>query len=98
MAYIIAVNASIVSDSGGTCECPHTAADPTCDNNPDYMLCTQKIKRDVVTATTAISALACCSMGLFANLYVDTIMTVITGCVRVLTAIQGQLVWRLAWV
>lgn len=70
MAYIIAVNASIVSDSGGTCVCPHTAADPTCDKDADYMLCTQDIKRDMVTATAAISALSCFCMGLFANLYV----------------------------
>lgn len=70
MAYIIAVNASIVSDSGGTCVCPHTAADPTCDKDADYMLCTQDIKRDIVTATAAISALSCFCMGLFANLYV----------------------------
>lgn len=70
MAYIIAVNASIVADSGGTCVCPHTAADPTCDKDADYMLCTQNIKRDIVTATAAISALACFCMGLFANLYV----------------------------
>ncbi|KAG8417313.1 hypothetical protein J3459_012407 [Metarhizium acridum] len=68
MAYIIAVNASIVSDSGGTCVCPHTAADPTCDKDADYMLCTQDIKRDIVTATAAISALSCFCMGLFANL------------------------------
>ncbi|OAQ60495.1 nucleoside transporter [Pochonia chlamydosporia 170] len=68
MAYIIAVNASIVADSGGTCVCPHTAADPTCDKDADYMLCTQNIKRDIVTATAAISALACFCMGLFANL------------------------------
>ncbi|KFG85755.1 purine transporter [Metarhizium anisopliae] len=68
MAYIIAVNASIVSDSGGTCVCPHTAADPTCDKDADYILCTQDIKRDIVTATAAISALSCFCMGLFANL------------------------------
>ena len=70
MAYIIAVNASIVSDSGGTCICPHTAEDPTCDKDQSYLLCVQDIKQDIVTATAAISALACVAMGILANLYV----------------------------
>ncbi|KAG6012041.1 hypothetical protein E4U43_007967 [Claviceps pusilla] len=68
MAYIIAVNASIVSDSGGTCVCPHTAEDPTCDKDQSYLLCVQDIKQDIVTATAAISALACVAMGMLANL------------------------------
>lgn len=65
MAYIIAVNASIVSESGGTCVC---SEEGTCDDNEEYMLCLQTVKRDVVTATAAISALASFCMGLFANL------------------------------
>lgn len=68
MAYIIAVNSSIVADSGGTCVCARTPADPVCDADRDYLLCVQAIKRDAVTATAAISALASFSMGLFANL------------------------------
>jgi AGZA family xanthine/uracil permease-like MFS transporter len=68
MAYIIAVNASIVSDSGGPCVCHGTAADPTCDNNDGYMLCISGVKRDLVTATAAIAALSTFCMGLFANL------------------------------
>ncbi|KAK2591464.1 hypothetical protein QQS21_010840 [Conoideocrella luteorostrata] len=68
VAYIIAVNASIVSDSGGTCVCPHTAEDPTCDKDAAYLLCVQEIKQDIVTATAAISALACVAMGLLSNL------------------------------
>lgn len=68
MAYIIAVNASIVSDTGGTCVCNGGADDPICANNEDYMLCKQEIRRDVVTGTAAISALATFCMGLFANL------------------------------
>lgn len=68
MAYIIAVNANIVSDSGGTCVCPHTLEDPACDKDQSYLLCVQEIKQDIVTATAAISALACVCMGLFANL------------------------------
>ncbi|RFU75112.1 nucleoside transporter [Trichoderma arundinaceum] len=68
MAYIIAVNSSIVADSGGTCVCNGGAADPICNNNEEYSLCVQAIKRDAVTATAAISALASFFMGLLANL------------------------------
>lgn len=68
MAYIIAVNASIVADSGGTCVCNGGADDPICVTNTEYLLCTQEIRRDAVTATAAISALATFFMGLFSNL------------------------------
>lgn len=68
MAYIIAVNASIVADSGGTCVCQSTADDPVCDKNEAYMMCVQAIKRDAVTATAAISAFASFFMGLLANM------------------------------
>ncbi|KAH6607113.1 nucleoside transporter [Trichoderma cornu-damae] len=68
MAYIVAVNSSIVADSGGTCVCNGGAADPICNNNEEYSLCIQAIKRDAVTATAAISALASFFMGLLANL------------------------------
>ncbi|KAL5087556.1 hypothetical protein Trisim1_007777 [Trichoderma cf. simile WF8] len=68
MAYIIAVNSSIVSDSGGTCVCNGGSADPICNTNEEYALCVQAIKRDAVTATAAISAFASFFMGLLANL------------------------------
>ncbi|KAL6900162.1 hypothetical protein GGI43DRAFT_59871 [Trichoderma evansii] len=68
MAYILAVNASIVSDTGGTCVCNGGPSDPTCNTNTEYALCVQGIKRDAVTATAAISAFASFFMGLFANL------------------------------
>lgn len=68
MAYIIAVNASIVSDSGGTCVCDGGSDDPLCLANEEYLMCTQIVRRDVVTGTAAISALATFCMGLFANL------------------------------
>ncbi|KAK9429968.1 permease family-domain-containing protein [Lipomyces doorenjongii] len=68
MAYIIAVNASIASDSGGTCVCPGTADDPVCDNDTDYLACVEVVKRDLVTATAAIAALTTFCMGLFANM------------------------------
>ncbi|KAH8195407.1 hypothetical protein TruAng_010439 [Truncatella angustata] len=71
MAYIIAVNASIVADSGGTCVCNGGDSDPFCAVNTEYDLCKAEIKRDAVTATAAISALASFCMGLFANLPVS---------------------------
>ncbi|KAL4065545.1 permease family-domain-containing protein [Scleroderma yunnanense] len=65
MAYIISVNASIVSDSGGTCVCngPNNCASDT-----TYLACVQEVKQDLITSTAAISALASVLMGAFANL------------------------------
>ncbi|KAL2015194.1 hypothetical protein VTK56DRAFT_6081 [Thermocarpiscus australiensis] len=70
MAYIIAVNASIVADSGGTCVCskPLTDPDPLCEQDTAYLLCKSEIKRDLITATAAISALGTFCLGLFSNL------------------------------
>lgn len=69
MAYIIAVNSTIVADSGGTCVCPpEDFAIDLCDSNQEYMLCVNEIRRDLVTATAAISALTTFCMGLFANM------------------------------
>ncbi|KAL2157943.1 hypothetical protein VTH06DRAFT_4998 [Thermothelomyces fergusii] len=70
MAYIIAVNASIVAETGGTCVCrePPTAGGIPCANDTEYLLCKADIKRDLVTTTAAISALGTFCMGLFANL------------------------------
>ncbi|KAM7188521.1 Adenine/guanine permease AZG1 [Naviculisporaceae sp. PSN 640] len=65
MAYIIAVNASIVADSGGTCVCN---GPDLCVKDEAYLICTQEIKRDLITATAAISAFASFFMGLFSNL------------------------------
>ncbi|KAI0739607.1 xanthine/uracil permease [Daedaleopsis nitida] len=65
MAYIISVNASILKDSGGTCECP---AGDGCFTDPDYAACTAEVQRDIITTTAAISALASVLMGAFANL------------------------------
>ncbi|KAL2823793.1 permease family-domain-containing protein [Aspergillus cavernicola] len=68
MAYIISVNASITSDTGGTCVCP--AGDMTTDgcNNTDYLICVQEVNRDMVTATAAIASFASFFLGLLANL------------------------------
>ncbi|KAI1392240.1 uncharacterized protein F4822DRAFT_120864 [Hypoxylon trugodes] len=71
MAYILAVNSSIVADTGGTCVCNGGPDDPICKGNEEYLLCAAEVKRDLVTATAAISALSSFCMGLFANLPVS---------------------------
>ncbi|KAI0308861.1 permease family-domain-containing protein, partial [Amylostereum chailletii] len=67
MAYIISVNASIISDSGGTCVCP---AGVDCVVAPDasYLSCVDEVRRDLITTTAAIAALSSSLMGLLANL------------------------------
>jgi len=67
MAYIISVNASILSDSGGTCVCTD-ATDPTCATDTTYLACVAEIRTDLITTTAAISALSSFLMGLLANL------------------------------
>jgi len=65
MAYIISVNASIISDTGGTCVC--TLSD-SCVNDTTYLSCVNEVRRDLITTTAAISALASFLMGLLANM------------------------------
>lgn len=69
MAYILAVNSSIVSESGGTCVCENpTDADPFCAIDPDYLLCKNEVRRDLVTATAAITSLTTVALGVFSNM------------------------------
>ncbi|KAG6329725.1 hypothetical protein ID866_9364 [Astraeus odoratus] len=65
MAYIISVNASIVSDSGGTCVCN---GPNNCATDETYLSCVQEVKQDLITSTAAVSALASVLMGALANL------------------------------
>ncbi|KAF9445193.1 xanthine/uracil permease [Macrolepiota fuliginosa MF-IS2] len=65
MAYIISVNASILSDTGGTCVCTR---DDLCVTDPDYLSCKNEVRQDFITTTAAISALSSFLMGLLANL------------------------------
>ncbi|KAK1283477.1 Adenine/guanine permease AZG1 [Acorus calamus] len=79
MAYILAVNASILSDSGATCSvsdcvplCP-TCPAPTesckfAPVNPGYTACLDRVRRDLIVATIVSSLLGSFIMGLFANL------------------------------
>ncbi|KAL3419895.1 xanthine/uracil permease [Phlyctema vagabunda] len=68
MAYIISVNATILTDSGGTCVCPRAEEDISCLADVDYNLCLGVIRRDFITGTAAIAALSSFCMGLFANM------------------------------
>ncbi|KAF1923566.1 purine transporter [Didymella exigua CBS 183.55] len=67
MAYIIAVNASVLTDSGATCVCNDTI-DPTCLKDAAYNLCLVEVNRDLVTATAAIAAFGSFLMGISSNL------------------------------
>jgi len=40
MAYIIAVNATILADTGGNCVCTHPT-DPLCLTDTEYLICKQ---------------------------------------------------------
>ncbi|KAI8099317.1 permease family-domain-containing protein [Halteromyces radiatus] len=68
MAYIISVNASIISSSGGTCVCPKTAEDPVCDNDTAYAACVFDLKLQMIMSTTIIAMISSVLIGVFANL------------------------------
>lgn len=61
----IAVNASILADTGGTCVC--TAAD-LCVADDVFLACKAQIKRELITTTAAVSCLSSVLMGVLANL------------------------------
>src|SRR4051794_19576024 len=67
MAYIISVNATIITQSGGTCDCDRTD-DPLCLASEEYSSCLLVLQRDLITATAAIAALSSFPMGLLYNL------------------------------
>ncbi|TVY49784.1 putative xanthine/uracil permease [Lachnellula cervina] len=67
MAYIIAVNSSVLSQSGATCVCPDTV-DPTCNHDAEYSNCLVGVKRDFITATAAIAGLGSLIFGFLTNL------------------------------
>ena len=61
----ISVNASIISDTGGTCVCTQ---DDLCVTDDTYLACVADVRRDLIISTAAVSALASFLMGLLANL------------------------------
>ncbi|KAL5707034.1 Adenine/guanine permease azg2 [Ranunculus cassubicifolius] len=77
MAYIVTVNAAILSASGGTCsisDCssltPYENPSPDCTIKPNigYMNCLEKLKSDLVVATALSSMIGSFAMGILANL------------------------------
>jgi hypothetical protein len=64
-SHQISVNASILSDSGGTCEC--TTGDG-CTSDATYLACVSNVRRDLITTTAAVAALGSFLIGLLANL------------------------------
>ncbi|KAJ7603824.1 permease family-domain-containing protein [Roridomyces roridus] len=63
----ISVNASILSDTGGTCVCPTDDFCPT-GNSAEYDACVNDVRNDLITTTAAVPALASFLMGLLANM------------------------------
>ncbi|KAJ1695362.1 hypothetical protein LUZ63_012060 [Rhynchospora breviuscula] len=72
MAYILAVNASILTDSGATCtinDCINPSE--SCKFPPvdaGYSQCLDRVRRDLIVATAVSSLIGCFIMGMFANL------------------------------
>jgi AGZA family xanthine/uracil permease-like MFS transporter len=78
MAYILAVNAAILSDSGGNCsiaDCSLAPGVPFCQfgpisggGDPGYEACRSRSKKAMISATAAGSLISCFLMGAIANL------------------------------
>ncbi|KAL6997042.1 Adenine/guanine permease azg2 [Sarracenia purpurea var. burkii] len=77
MAYIVTVNATILTDSGAACsisDCTAPAAnqkagpDCTLKPNPGYQSCLSKVKADLIVATALSSMIGSFAMGFLANL------------------------------
>ncbi|GAO17786.1 hypothetical protein UVI_02006190 [Ustilaginoidea virens] len=67
MAYIISVNASLLSQTGGPCICDSPVKD-ACDSIPEFKSCKEAVRRDLITATAAVSGMASFVFGLTTNL------------------------------
>lgn len=84
MAYIIAVNATILSDTGGNCVCKD-ATDPLCLTNTEYAICkqgnknpvhaqkahansTSDLNRNLITATAAMAGVSSFLFGFLTNM------------------------------
>ncbi|KAM0269104.1 hypothetical protein ACHAPA_004363 [Fusarium lateritium] len=67
MTYIIAVNASILSQTGGPCVCDEKNR-IDCDKIDSYAICKEEVRRDLIMATSAIAAISSILFGLCTNL------------------------------
>ncbi|KAI8936283.1 hypothetical protein NX059_006705 [Plenodomus lindquistii] len=68
MAYIIAVNATILSDTGGNCVCDDPVDQFCLNGNQKYDLCVLDLHRDLITATAAMAGLSSCLFGVLTNM------------------------------
>ncbi|RYP25783.1 hypothetical protein DL767_008289 [Monosporascus sp. MG133] len=68
MAYIIAVNSAVLSESGGTCVCPDPKNDQGCIGDGEYALCLVQLKRDLITSTAALAGFSSIVFGFLTNL------------------------------
>ncbi|KAL6762610.1 xanthine/uracil/vitamin C permease-like protein [Haematococcus lacustris] len=78
LAYILAVNAGILQETGGTCDvhdCQDNTGQPLCmfgmpgaGRDPGYLRCVEQVKRSLISATAISSMLACVLMGTLANM------------------------------
>lgn len=68
MAYIIAVNASILSDTGGNCVCNDPDDRYCLNDNKEYDICVQNLHRDLITATAAMAGLSSFLFGFLTNM------------------------------
>ncbi|CAK7270011.1 hypothetical protein SEPCBS57363_003889 [Sporothrix epigloea] len=67
MAYIIAVNASILVATNGTCECADLKQNNVC-SDPKFQTCLDELHRDFITATAIVSGLSSITFGFFTNM------------------------------
>ncbi|PHH87276.1 hypothetical protein CDD83_9076 [Cordyceps sp. RAO-2017] len=67
MAYIVAVNASLLAQTGGTCACNLTPKE-LCDTVPEFAACKEEVRRDLITATAALAGMASIVFGALTNL------------------------------
>ncbi|KKA30549.1 hypothetical protein TD95_003638 [Thielaviopsis punctulata] len=67
MAYIIAVNATVLSQTGGDCFCNESNRQ-NCDSSMEYLQCKEEVRRDLITATAAIAGFASFLFGFLTNL------------------------------
>lgn len=63
MAYILAVNASIIAETGGPCKLPSEGA-----TDDEFKACQEIVRLDLITATAVGALIACLAMGLSANM------------------------------
>ncbi|KAK4162732.1 ubiquitin carboxyl-terminal hydrolase [Cladorrhinum sp. PSN259] len=69
MSYIIAVNSSILADTGFDCHCKLPLdSQGNCVNKEEWTACYDEVRLDLITATAAVAAFSSILFGLFTNM------------------------------